>query len=135
MVITHCSSQKGVIFNPDLYQTQRTYIICPTTIDIGYIDVLAAVAGGGFAPIGGDFPLFVINPNFHLKCATPGTCIFRGGQKQIESFTDVSLVALFVQSQNSGLAIPEGYGIDTSGMLIEGMTFTGSNDDLASSVS
>jgi hypothetical protein len=124
-----------VIFNPTLYDQQRTYIMCPISIAIGTVDLVAA-AGGNFAAVGGDFPLIVINPNLHIKCLVPGTCTFQGGQEQIATLQeDTSLVALFVQAAAPGLSLPVGYALDTSNLLIEGMIFTQSNDDFGESVS
>lgn len=99
--------------------------MCPASIPIGVIDP-AQAAAGNFAPAEGDFPLIIINPNLHIKCLVPGTCIFEGGEAQIQTLQeDPTLVALFVQA--SGLALPGDFELDTSNLLIEGMTFTKAN--------
>jgi hypothetical protein len=115
--LVHSLVQQKAIFDPTLYAQQRTYILCKGTIVIG------TVAPGGLAPVGGDFPLVVVNPNVHILCEEPQTCIFSGGALHIRTYDNNDIVQAFLASQ--GLPLPPGYVTDSSNLLVEGVTFTG----------
>jgi hypothetical protein len=115
---------QGVIFNPLLYNTRRTYIMCPTTIVIGLVDP----STGNPLPVGGDLQLTVINPNVEIKCLEPGTCILQGGASQLTTLDDTALIAAFLAADPNNPPLPESYFPDASELIVDGMTFTGSGD-------
>eukprot|EP00545_Synedropsis_sp_CCMP1620_P000254 CAMPEP_0119014014 /NCGR_PEP_ID=MMETSP1176-20130426/9307_1 /TAXON_ID=265551 /ORGANISM="Synedropsis recta cf, Strain CCMP1620" /LENGTH=957 /DNA_ID=CAMNT_0006967147 /DNA_START=13 /DNA_END=2886 /DNA_ORIENTATION=- len=129
-------SEVKMIFNAKLYSLERTYFMCPTALKIGTFDVAAFAAGGKLEAIDGDLPLIVINPNFSLMCdGMPGTCEFEGGQTQLMSLVEENLdfVQALVSLVFPTATVPEDYALDTTNMVIVGITFTGSNGDLEDS--
>lgn len=96
---------------------------------------------------GGEFPMVVFFPNFHLRCLIPGTCIYEGGQEQLmaplpelalnlvealvaEVFPTATLVSLYQDPEFELSTF-----IDSSRMFIRGMTFTKSNAAAGKNVS
>jgi hypothetical protein len=86
--------------------------------------VIGEIPVGSLAPVGGDFPLIVVNPNTHFRCEDPGTCILSGGTFQLENLRTNDLVEAFL-SANGLPPPPTGYLVDSSNLLVEGITFTG----------
>lgn len=72
--------------------------------------------------------MIIVNPNFHLKCEDPGTCIFSGGTQALTTLptSDIGLAAAFVGSL--GLTLPEGWLPESSNLLVEGIVFEGGSD-------
>jgi hypothetical protein len=85
--------------------------------------VIGVFPTGSLAPIGGDFPVIVPNPNFHLLCEVPGTCVFSGGNYQLANLPNNDLVEQFLAL--NGLPVPTDYQVDSSNLLVEGVTFSG----------
>lgn len=114
------SAEVMVIYNPPLKNTERIYDMCSTTIPIGIVTFDNPI------PVGGDFPLFLFNPNVHIRCADPGTCSFSGGERQVVTLKDTQLLVLFLSLQG-GPALPNGYVVDSSNLIVDGMVFTESS--------
>jgi hypothetical protein len=114
---------QAAVFNRDLYNTQRTYILCVGIITVG------DVPEGALSPVGGDYPLVVFNANLNIKCEVPGTCILDGGttgEELVTNLLDTSLLEAFLSV--SGLPPPpEGYVVDSTNLLIEGVVFSGAS--------
>jgi hypothetical protein len=100
-----------------LLQAQRTYVLCAnTTFNVGLLEE------GAIQPVGGGFPLAIANPNMHIKCQVPGTCILEGNAPVVISLFNATLLAAFLNSQNAP-PLPADYRIDTSNLLVEGLVF------------
>jgi hypothetical protein len=99
--------------------------MCPGTYIIGYVDPLAA-ASGNPAAVGGDSPLYVANPGFHLKCEVPETCVFSGGRnEQLTTINTAQSLVPFLQfyGEEGQKVLPDGFKTDTSNMIIDGFVF------------
>ena len=81
----------------DSINTERTYTMCSQSYR-------------------GGLPLTIINPNVHIKCQEPGTCVLEGGANQLVNL-DTAVVA----------ASPRD-GYDSSNLFVEGMVFRGASD-------
>eukprot|EP00978_Attheya_sp_CCMP212_P032288 scaffold125421_cov58-Attheya_sp.AAC.1 len=119
------------IYNPTLAKAERCYVVCPNTEFL-----IGTQLSQGATFLGGDFPIGVFLPGLHIMCGKSGSsenkCMLSGGQEQITSLVSTDLLeALFplLPELVPGLAeypkkLPRGFQLDTSDLIIEGMTFT-----------
>jgi hypothetical protein len=78
-------------------------------------------------PVGGGFPIVVINPNMRIMCEKPATCIFQGGLYQLLNLDTNTMLEMYLASR--GLtSLPDGYVADSSNLLVEGLVFRGASD-------
>ena len=118
-----CLLQTLAVTSSALLQVQRTYILCAnSTFTIGLLTT------GSLQPVGGEFPLTVMNPNMHVLCQAPGTCVFEGNPPAIFSLVNSTLLAAFLKSQNSP-PLPAGYRVDASNLLVDGLVFRRMTDE------
>lgn len=114
-----CLFQFLSVTSSALLKVKRTYVLCANTkFIVGVLDPET------FQLSGGGFPLALSNPNVHIMCQVPGTCIFEGYAPTILSLPNTTLLAAFLKLQNSP-PLPASYRIDTSNLLIEGLVFRG----------
>jgi hypothetical protein len=119
------------IYDPTLAKAERIYVVCPNTrLGIG------TQLNQGPTFLGGDFPIGAFLPGLHIMCGKSGSsknkCMLSGGQEQITSFVNTDfLKAMFplLPVLVPGLSVypeklPDGFELDTSDLIIEGMTFT-----------
>eukprot|EP00978_Attheya_sp_CCMP212_P017289 scaffold46035_cov54-Attheya_sp.AAC.1 len=111
---------------------ERIYVICPNTeLLIG--TQLLNNQGSVSLFVGGEFQIGVFLPGLHIKCGESGSsknnCTLSGGQEQITSLGSTDLLhelypILMPDLPFFPTELPPGFQLDTSGLTIEGMTFT-----------
>jgi len=121
--LDYINSEVDVLFDDDLYNQERIYILCPQTYIMGTLDRNAALP----VAAGGSFPFVVINPNVVLRCEVPGTCILTGGSPQVTNLQDNTIVITYLALL--GRQLPEGKMVDSSNLLVEGVTFADGTTD------
>ena len=78
-------------------------------------------------PVGGGYPLVIFNPNMHVMCEEPGSCIFEGGNYQLANLGSNTLLDVFL-ALNGLNPLPDGYFVDSSNLTVEGFIFRGASN-------
>jgi hypothetical protein len=50
-------------------------------------------------PVGGGYPLVIFNPNVHVMCEEPGSCVFEGGLYQLTSLVTNTLLNIVLGNE------------------------------------
>ena len=109
--------QQLAALSSDLLQDVRTYTICANTTFL-----VGSLEQGSVLPVGGGFPLYVINPKMQVVCEVPGTCAFTGTGPLLLNTLNVTLANIFLASV--GLpSLPSDFRKDTSDLLVKDVIF------------
>jgi hypothetical protein len=77
--------------SPLIDESASTY--SATQIPVGFSHPI------GPSPVGGGYPLVIFNPNVHVMCEEPGSCVFEGGLYQLTSLVTNTLLNIVLGNE------------------------------------